>query len=160
MSAVAVLLISGCGYRFTSNDLVVPLDKSLHVGMFTNRTYQANADGELRQAFVSTLASRGVKVGDELSDYSLTGEILTMSAGASAFSSVDTARFYTITLTVQAVLTDRRSNKVIWKGDEVVRQGYPANSDLALQRNAHDAAVSAACVNAARILTTRMNQAF
>ena len=70
------------------------------------------------------------------------------------------ASYYTVTVAVHAQLADRRSGKVLWKGAETIRQGYPANSNLALQRNSHVAAVSAACATAARLLVIKMNQSF
>lgn len=130
------------------------------MGMFANRTYQPGLEAELRRALVAALVTRGETVGGELSDYILAGEIVSMNSDASAFSAQDTAMYYRLVLTVQASLTDRRSGTVIWKGEEVIRQGYPASSDLAIQRNAHDAAVSAACAHGAQILIARLNQIF
>lgn len=153
-------MLYGCGYSNVVKDSVIPADRSLYVAMFTNRTYQPNVEAELRQAFVSTLVSRGGKIDGELSDYTLSGEILSLSTGGTAFSGHDTVMYYTLVMTVQATLVERKSNKVIWKGEEVIRQGYPANTDLAFMRNAHDAAVSAACANAAKLLVARMNQKF
>lgn len=159
-SFLVMPMLHGCGYSSVVKDSVIPADRSLYVAMFDNRTYQPNIEAELRQAFVSTLVSRGGKLDGELSDYTLSGEILSLSTGGTAFSGSDTVKYYTLVMTVQATLTERKSNKVIWKGEEVIRQGYPANNDLALLRNAHDAAVTTACANAAKLLVARMNQKF
>jgi len=134
--------------------------QTVDVKMFANRTYQPNVEAELRQALVNGLVSRGEKVGGELSDFVISGEIVSLSADASAFSALDQASYYTVTVVFQAQLSDRRSGKIIWKGAETIRQGYPANSDLALQRNSHTAAVSAACETAARLFIMQMNQSF
>jgi len=128
--------------------------------MFANRTYQANIEAELRQAFVTALVARGEKVSADLPDLVVSGEIHSQSVDASAFSGDDKARYYRITFVVEAQLSDRRSGAVVWKGAETIRQEYPANSDLALQRNAHGAAVSAACIRAAELLVVKMNQSF
>lgn len=128
--------------------------------MFMNRTFQPNIDAELRQALVGELLSRGEKVVPELADFIISGEIAALKVDPAAFSSVDKAMLYTIVLEVQGELADRRSGKVIWKGSEIIRQVYPANENLALQRNAHSAAVSAVCAKAARLLVVKMNQSF
>jgi hypothetical protein len=128
--------------------------------MFTNRTYQPDIEAELRMAFVNELVSRGEKVSGELSDFVISGEITSLTLGASAFSSIDQAMYYTLTVVFQSQLSDRRSGKIVWKGAETVRQGYPVNSDLALQRNSHVAAVAAACETAARLIVVKMTQSF
>jgi len=128
--------------------------------MFANRTYHPDIDAELRKAFVNELTARGEKVSAEHSDLVVSGEIVSLTNETSAFSGNDTATFYRITLRVQAQLIDKKSGRVSWKGDEIIRQEYPANSDLALQRNAYSAAVTAACTGTAELLVKKMNQSF
>lgn len=128
--------------------------------MFANRTYQPYIEAELRQALVHELASRGGTVSGDLSDFVLSGEIISLTAEASAFSAVDQAKHYRILVEVQSQLADRKSGRIVWKGTETIRQGYPASADLAIERNAHDAAVTAACASAARTLVEKMNQSF
>ncbi len=153
-------LISGCGYTLARRNLVLQSGQTVDVKMFANRTYQPDIEAELRHAIVNELVARGEKVSSELSDFVISGEIASLSADASAFSAIDQASYYTVTVAVHAQLADRRSGKVLWKGAETIRQGYPANSNLALQRNSHVAAVSAACATAARLLVIKMNQSF
>ena len=155
-----MLLLSGCGYTLASRHSVIKPGQTLDVRMFANRTYQPNIDGELRLAFVNELVSRGETVSVDSADYVVSGEIASLGVSASAFSGVDEAMLYRLVLLVQAQLSDRRSGKVVWQGEETIRQEYPANADLALQRNAHAAAVSAACARAARLLVVKMNQSF
>ena len=153
-------LIAGCGYTLAGKSTVINRGQTVDVRLFKNRTYQPDIEAKLRQAFISELVSRGNNVAGDPADFVLSGEIVSMSNKSTAFSDVDQAMFYTIVLEVQGELTERRSGKIVWKGSEVIRQGYPSNSDLALQRNAHTAAVSAACETAARLLVIKMNQSF
>jgi len=134
--------------------------QTVDVKMFANRTFQPNIEADLRQSLVNELVARGARVSSELSDFIISGEISSLSADASAFSATDQASYYTVTVAFQAQLSERRSGKVIWKGAETIKQGYPANSDLALQRNAHAAAVASACETAARLFVIKMNQSF
>lgn len=158
--ATLAVLLHGCSYSLAVRNTVIPSGQSVDVRMFANRTYQPGIDAELRQALVSELLSRGEKIVPELADFVISGEIAALKVDAAAFSAADEAMLYTIILEVHGELTDRRSGKVVWKGTETIRQGYPANEDLALQRNAHSAAVSAACAKAARLLVVKMNQSF
>jgi len=155
-----MLLFSGCGYTLASRYSVIKPGQTLDVRMFANRTYQPNIEGELRLAFVNEFVSRGETVSGDSADFVVSGEIASLGVSASAFSGVDGAMLYRLVLLVQAQLSDRRSGKVVWQGEETIRQEYPANADLALQRNAHAAAVSAACARAARLLVVKMNQSF
>lgn len=159
LTSLAVLF-HGCGYSLAVRNTVIPSAQTVDVRMFANRTYQPNIDAELRQALVNELLSRGEKVVPEPADFIISGEIAALKVDPAAFSAVDEAMLYTIVLEVHAEFTDRRSGKVVWKGAETIRQGYPANDDLALQRNSHSAAVSAACAKAARLLVVKMNQSF
>jgi hypothetical protein len=152
-------LLSGCGYSSVRN-ADIQRGQTLDVRMFANRTYQPNIEAKLRLAFVNELVSRGGKVRGDFSDLVVSGEIASLSTEAAAFSAVDQVRYYTVLVVVQAQLSDRKSGTIIWKGEETIRQGYPASSDLAFERNAHDAAVAAACVTAARLLVAKMNQSF
>jgi hypothetical protein len=158
--ATLAILLHGCGYSRAVKSTRIPPGQSVDVRMFANRTYQPGIDGELRQALVNELLSRGEKVVQDPADVIISGEIAALKVDPIAFSAVDEAMMYTIVLEVTAEITDRRSSKVLWKGAETVRQTYPANDDLALQRNAHAAAVAAACAKAARLLVATMNQSF
>jgi outer membrane lipopolysaccharide assembly protein LptE/RlpB len=160
LSLSLVLLLAGCGYSLAVRNPVFQSGQTLDVRMFTNRSYQPNIEAELRLAFVNELVSRGGAVSGDLSDLVVSGEIASLSVQSSAFSGDDEAKFYRLALVVQAQLSDRKSGRVVWKGEETIRQEYPANTDLALQRNAHSAAVSAACARVAGVLVARMNQAY
>jgi outer membrane lipopolysaccharide assembly protein LptE/RlpB len=159
LTTLAVLL-HGCGYSLAVRNTAIPSGQSVDVRMFTNRTFQPDIEADFRQALVNELLSRGEKIRGDSADFVISGEIVSLSNQTTAFSAVDQAMFYTLVLQVQGELTERRSGKVVWKGTESVSQGYPVNSDLGLQRNAHSAAVSAACAKAARLLVVKMNQSF
>ena len=159
LSALAALL-HGCGYSLYAKGTAIPPGRSVDVRLFANRTYQPNIEGELRRALVGELVSRGYAAGDAQSDYLVSGEILSLSMDTAAFSSADRAMLYRVVIEVQMQLSERRSGKVVWKGTENVRGEYPANADLALQRNAREAAVASICAKAAQLLTARMNNVF
>lgn len=158
--SLLALLLHGCGYSLAARKTVIPAGQTVAVRMFANRTYQPNIDGELRQALVNELQSRGERVVPEPAGFSISGEIAALKLDTAAFSADDKAMLYTLVLEIQGELTDRRSGKAVWQGAETIKQIYPANQDLALQRNAHFAAVTAACAKAARLLVDRMSQSF
>lgn len=159
---IVLLTLSGCGYSAVKRD-AGPLDgRSLHVKMFANGGYLPNVEGQLRLALLDELSrSRaGEQVGEQAADLTLSGEIESLELENAAFSAADKAMLYRVALTVQAVLTERKSGRVLWKSRETVREVYPASADMALQRNSRDAAVAATCREMARYLVAQMNRAF
>jgi hypothetical protein len=154
------VLLYGCGYSLVAKNSAIPRGQTVDVRMFANRTFQPNVEGEFRRALVSELVSRGHAAGDDSSDYLISGEIAALSIETTAFSAIDRAMMYRVAVEIQMQLTERKSGKVVWKGAESVRQDYPATADLALQRNAREAAVTSICARAAQLLATRMDQAF
>lgn len=130
--------------------------------MFANGSYQPNVDGQLRLALLEEIANSGVgeQAAEQVADLTLSGEIESLNIENAAFSASDKAMKYRLVLTVQAVLTERRSGKMFWKSREIVREEYPVNADMALQRNSLDAAIAASCREMASRLVTQMNRAF
>jgi len=153
-------MISGCGYSLVGRETGLIGGRKIAVSMFANRTYQANLEGKLRLALVSELAGRGSYAEEGSNDLVISGEIESLAIDASAFSSTDKAMLYKASMTVLMQLTEKESGEVLWKSSETLQQEYPAGTNLALQLNARDAALSALCEQMARVLVNRMNQAF
>lgn len=159
---IILLFLSGCGYSTVKRNASPLYGRLLHVNMFVNGSYQPNLDGELRLALLDEIAKSGTGelAAEQAADVTLSGEIESLVLENAAFSASDKAMKYRFVLTVQAVLTERRSGTVFWKSKEIVREEYPANADMALQRNSRDAAITASCREMARRLVTQMNRAF
>jgi outer membrane lipopolysaccharide assembly protein LptE/RlpB len=154
-------LLSGCGYSLANRSGSPLYGRSVSVSMFANRTYQPNVEGELRRALVTELAKETTgQVAVTGGDLLLEGEIDTLSLETTAFSAIDTARFYRIELFIKAQLVDRNSGRIVWKTSETARSEYPAGADLALQRNAREAAIQAICQSMAKQIVAHINQAF
>jgi hypothetical protein len=153
-------MLSGCGYTLAGRETGLIRDRRIAVSMFANRTYQPGIEGKLRLALVSELAAGGNQVETSDAELVITGEIESLTLETAAFSSADKAMLYRAVMTVQMQLAEKKSGKIIWKSSETVRQEYPSSADLALQRNARDAALSTLCEKMARTVVNRMNQSF
>ncbi|HXC93391.1 MAG TPA: LPS assembly lipoprotein LptE [Geobacteraceae bacterium] len=160
LSAIVLGMISGCGYTLAGRESGLIREHKISVSMFANRSYQPGIEGKLRLALVSELAAGGNQVEASDTDFVITGEIESLLLEAAAFSAADKAMLYRAVMTVNMQLAEKANGKVIWKSSETVRQEYPSSADLALQRNARDAALSSLCEKMARIVVNRMNQAF
>ena len=159
---ILLIVLSGCGYSAVKRGASPLYGRLLHVKMFANGSYQPNVDGLLRLALLDEIAKSGggEQAAEQVADLTFSGEIESLDLENAAFSASDKAMKYRLVLTVQAVLTERRSGKVLWKSREIVREEYPVNADMALQRNSLDAAISASCREMASRLVTQMNRAF
>lgn len=159
---IVLLTLSGCGYSAVKRDASPFLGRSLHVKMFANSSYQANVEGQLRLALIDEISRSGggEQVGEQAADLILSGDVESLDLENAAFSGSDKAMMYRVVLTVTAVLTERKSGRVLVKSRETVREVYPVNSDMALQRNSRDAAITASCREMARYLVAQMDRAF
>lgn len=153
-------MLYGCGYSLVAGNSTIPQGRSLSVKMFANRTYQPNVEGGFRRALVNELVSRGQIVGAEAADFEISGEIVSLSIDSAAFSAVDRAMIYRVVVEIRMQLAERKHGKVVWKGSEIISREYPAVAELALQRNAREAALSSIWATAAQLLVARMNQSF
>jgi hypothetical protein len=154
-----LLILSGCGYTLASRNSSLQ-GRTIDVAMFANRTYQPDIDALLRLAFVNELTTDGLVVGGKDAGLAISGEIESLLNDATAYSATDTVMLYRVTITITAELLDRKSGKPLWRGTETGRQDYPANTDLALQANARDAAIASVCRSMAKILVTKMGNTF
>ena len=157
-----LLALTGCGYSTVRKSSGLFSGRSVHVEMFANSTYQPEVEGKLRLALVDELSifSPGGLTEGNVADLLLSGDVESLIVENAAFSQQDKAVIYRIVLTVQARVSDRKSGRVVWKTTESVREEYPAGTDMALQRNARDTAIAAACREMARHLVTQMSRAF
>jgi outer membrane lipopolysaccharide assembly protein LptE/RlpB len=161
--ATAVLL-GGCGYRLTSHpDLVSPVSgKNVAVEVFVNRSYRANLGAIMAGRLAETLAMRsgGRVVSVEDADLVLTGTVLGYANNPVSYSAADTVKEYRARVTVEAVLTEKHTRKVVWKGTLAWFQDYPVNSVVALQQNNEEAAIEEACDRLSQQIFERVASGF
>ncbi|MBI1920213.1 MAG: molecular chaperone [Geobacter sp.] len=140
-----LFLLAGCGYHFPSRDggPLAVYGESITIPIFANKTQKANLEILLANELLDEFhRKRGVKVIDtEGGDLRLSGTITSYGTAAVSYSATDTVKEYRATMAVGAVLKSNRDGKVIWKGTVSRSQDFPANTDIALQRNSEDAAI-------------------
>ncbi|GFO68443.1 hypothetical protein GMLC_20220 [Geomonas limicola] len=140
-------LMGGCGYRAVLHDEPLFANQGVDVVVFANRSYQAGVEGVLARSLVDELALRtgGRVVTGPSATLELTGTVLSYGSSAVSYNAQDQIREYRLDISVEAVLRDRVTQKVVWKGELVESQTYPVNLNLALQRNSEEAAAAKVC---------------
>jgi outer membrane lipopolysaccharide assembly protein LptE/RlpB len=140
-------LLGGCGYHTVAARDPISGANGVNVTLFANKTYRPGVAGVLARDLVDELALRtGGRVlsGDE-AQLELVGAILSYSAEPVSYTAQDAIREYKISIKVEALLREHRTQKVLWKGELTEDQVYPVNTNLALQQNAEEAAAAKVC---------------
>lgn len=154
--------VTGCGYRFTAaGESRISHGQSLWVSFIANDTTSSTAQTVLRRALQDEfLAMRGSVPSGIQSDAALqvSGAFRSYSNSAISYSAIDRAREYRLTVAVELEVRRRGETAPFWKGTLQAAQDYPANTDLALQHNAEEAALEAASRKLARKLVTALDQ--
>jgi len=163
--------LSGCGYHLTSEMQIPSLiaGKTIAIPMWRNKSYRMNLETVMTGCLVDEFALRtgGMVVSEEgAADLLLDGMVVGYSNGGVAFNSFDIVLEYKMTMTVEAVLSEKKSQKVLWKGTLSASQDYPAVVDLSVpnriaqQQNSEDAALLEISRKIARQLYQNMSEKF
>ncbi len=136
--------------------------------MWRNKSYRMNLEAVVTGSVINEFAMRtgGRVVGEENADLILNGTIDNYITTAVAYTSADQIQEYRISLTIEAELIEKRSQKVLWKGKLFADQDYPALIDItqanriALQQNSEDAALREISRKLAQELFQKMSENF
>lgn len=180
----ALLSLSGCGYRLTSNPdfSSVITGRKVAIPVFTNRSYRANVGAVLAGSLVDEFARRsgGKVVGENAAELVLTGTVLSYTSEAVSYTAADKVKEYLATVTAEATLTEKNTRKVVWKGVLSWSQVYPVNTsfelrqtnivflnstsvpqnNIALQQNNEEAAIREICTHLAQQIYERVTAGF
>ena len=93
-------------------------------------------------------------------DLQVKGTLRSYSTRAISYSAADRVKEYRLTIDVELELHRKGVDAPIWKGLLQSYQDYPAATDLALQRDAEEAALAAASRILAQKLLTAVEQSY
>ena len=152
-SAVLVLLLAGCGYRFAGGgEAIDPAIRTVFVETFANKTSEAHAESIFRAAFIDRFVREGrFKLAGSRgeADALCRGTIRSLQTSPLAYKASDLAAEERITATLEIYFEQRESGRIIWSdGAFTERADYPfasvgareAGRKNALARLAGDAA--------------------
>jgi outer membrane lipopolysaccharide assembly protein LptE/RlpB len=162
IALLALLLISGCGYHAVSKRGPLGDANGVNVALFANRTYRPTLEGILARDLVDQMALRtgGKVLPPEQAQLELTGTILSYNTVPVSYTSRDTIQEYRTVISVQAMLRDQQSKKVLWKGDLTESQTFPMHVSIALQQNAEEAAARKVCRRLSEEIWQKISEQF
>jgi outer membrane lipopolysaccharide assembly protein LptE/RlpB len=167
---MAISLLGGCGYHLTGtreNPSLIA-GKSVAIPLWRSKSFRPFMESVLTQTLVEQFAMRsgsGV-VSEEGADLVLTGSITNYKTEAVSYTASDKVREYRATMDIESELTEKRTQKVLWKGKLSSSQDYPASIDasvpnrIALQQNSEDAALREICRKLAEQLYLKVTENF
>ena len=164
LAMMLIMLVSGCGYRFAaSTDNRISSGEKIWVSFIANETTSPTAQTVIRRALLDQLhIMRGVVPAGsaEQANAVVNGTVKAFSGRVLSYSAADLDREFRLTLSVELELRRRGEAAPVWKGTLQAFQDYPSSDDLALQRNAEEAALMAASQKLAEKFITAVEQSY
>lgn len=159
-----LLLTSGCGYHLTNHHSGRQLDaKTIWIPFFGNESVSPVAQTVLRRSFYEEFhALRGLTpaANEAVADLTMQTRLLSYSNKATSYSSLDKAVIYTMLIEVELAIFKNGDKTPFWKGRLSAEKQYPANSNLAVQRNAEEQALDAASRIVAQKLVSALEETY
>jgi hypothetical protein len=141
---IQILSISGCGYRFSPGGEYI--DKSIQtvfVDNFANKTSEANLENTIRSAFIDQfIRGRRLKLVDSrnAADVLFSGSIDSLMTAPLSYQKDNLAAEERMTMTMELVLEEQGTRKVIWTDKRFsATQDYPFSDVITKERNRKDA---------------------
>ncbi len=119
------LLAAGCGYTFSAADTLPSSAHTIYVAKFGNATnYTGIADVFMRYMKDEIAKHDRLQVVDEpgQADLKLSGVIAAAEPFPSALNAVGEPTIYNLNLQVNATLTEQKTGKVLWSGQNITSQ--------------------------------------
>jgi outer membrane lipopolysaccharide assembly protein LptE/RlpB len=161
---LGLALLAGCGYKFAgSAGNRLDSNHLLWVAFIANDTISPSAQTVLRRALLEEAhALRGIAPAGSAAaaDLLVSGALRSYGATVVSYSALDRAREFRLIIEVELELRRKGESAPLWKGRLQATQDYPANVNLALQRNAEEAALAAASRKLAQKFLTSVEQSY
>lgn len=119
------LVAAGCGYTFSSADSLPPRAHTIYVAKFGNVTSVTGIQDVFMRYMKDEIARHDrLRLVDDpnIADLELTGTIAGAEPFPAALNAVGEPTIYNLNLQVNATLFDKKTNKVLWNGQNITSQ--------------------------------------
>jgi hypothetical protein len=161
------MLLSSCGYRFTSVGGIVPDDaKTIAIPAFINGTAEPYVDVEVSKAVVAEFLADGrlKVVSAETADLVLKGTVTKFLATPSSYSTTDYVQSYTVSIGVNVSVEYVKTHKLILQekgiGSIFVSSYQVTEGYITATKIAKEAALKNASKDVASTLRSRLLEGF
>ena len=164
LSMLLLNAVAGCGYHLTnSSPGRLAMSQKIWVPFFSNESISPTAQTVLRRAFYDEFhALRGLSPAssEEGADLAMKARIISYSSKAVSYSAIDQAREFSLSVNVELEIYKKGQVLPLWKGQVQGSKQYPANINLALQRNAEEQALDAAARTIAHKFISALEESY
>jgi hypothetical protein len=172
---VSLLLLSSCGYGFTSVGGIVPEDtKTIAIPAFINGTAEPYVDVEVTKAVVKEFLTDGrlKVVSAETADLVLKGKVTKFDMTPSAYTTDNYVQSYTVSIGLNVTVEDVKTHKIILQdtgigsvfnasyGVSIVTSNGASTVDITATKIAKETALKSACRDVASTLRSRLLEGF
>jgi outer membrane lipopolysaccharide assembly protein LptE/RlpB len=162
-----LLLLSSCGYRFSSVGGIVPEDaKTIAIPAFINGTAEPYVDVEVTKAVVNEFLTDGrlKVVSAESADLVLKGTVIKFEMTPTAYTINNYVQTYAVSLAVNVAVEEVKTHKRIWQESgisAVFNVSYNVSiGDITATKIAKEAALKSASRDVASTLRSRLLEGF
>jgi len=159
-----LLMLTACGYHFSGSSANrLASGQSLWVAFIGVEADTPSAQTVLRRSLLEeSHALRGLSpaASEAAADLRITGRFRSYAAQAVSYSALDQVKEYRLTIEAELELFRKGETTPFWKGTLQSYQDFPANTDLAKQRSAEEAALAASSRILAQKLLTAVEQSY
>lgn len=164
ITAMLLLLISGCGYRLSDETLHLPDNAStLTIEMFENLTMEPYLENILTTHFTRRLLllpDITLVENPAEAEAIVRGKVIAYTVESSAYDSQNIVAQYRAIMQVEAEFIRQGDGKVLWRGKLVRFQTFSADLDLKRQDDLERITQDTLAVRLAEDLSARLTETF
>lgn len=162
--SVMLLFLTACGYQFAGSSANrLTAGQSLWVSFIGIEIDAPSVQTVLRRSLLEEChAMRGLypSGSEATADLRVTGHLRSYASQPVSYTALDLVKEYRLIIDVELELFRKGATIPFWKGTLKGYQDYPANTDLAIQRSAEQAALAAASRMLAQKFLSAVEQSY
>ena len=164
--ALWLLTLASCGYRVVGSEPVGVGGKTratMAVPPFVNRSMQPGLETIFANDMIKALKDSNVvqvKPGEDKADYVLQGTIKKLEHSSTAYLDIEQSLIRRATLSLEVIVKDTNSNKVVWKDVEIIKSDYVANQYYGVGEATRDQGLRELSARFAQQITNKLNLLF
>lgn len=133
LAILSLIATAACGYHVLGNaPTTYQSQAKLAIPLFTNRSNEVGLEAIFANAFINTFSHSQVArltAQEDQADVILQGDLTTVEHTSVAYRDIDQSLVRRVTLTINLVLKERQSGKVLWKDVKVIDADYVVRAD-------------------------------
>ncbi|MBW1917094.1 MAG: hypothetical protein JRI57_03605 [Deltaproteobacteria bacterium] len=151
---LSLVNLAACGYQVLgSQPVTLGTQPKLAIPLFTNRSNEVGLEAIFANALIGTFSqSRVAQVTTEenQADLVLQGDLTTVENTSLAYRDIDRSLVRRVTISIDLILKERQSGKVIWKQTKIIEADYVVRPDYHYGEATRQMSISRAAATLAR----------